>query len=91
VSRVRTEVAVLTDNIAALRQAIQRKDNRTFAMELFEAREQQKASMRQRLNKHLGWMRRRAAFKQARERSLPGPERTPPRTPPQGREQSHVR
>ena len=36
VSRVQTEVAVLTDSIAALRQAIQRKDNRTFAMELFE-------------------------------------------------------
>jgi hypothetical protein len=89
VSRVRSEVAVLTDNIAALRRAIQRKDNRTFAMELFEAREQQKASMRQRLRKHLGWMRRRLAFDRRYQRSLPGPELTPPRTPTQRREHGY--
>jgi conjugative relaxase-like TrwC/TraI family protein len=89
VSRVRTEVAVLTDNIAALRRAIQRKDNRTSAMELFEARERQKASMRQRLKKHLGWMRRRLAFERRHQRSLPGPELTPPRTPTQRKEHGY--
>jgi conjugative relaxase-like TrwC/TraI family protein len=62
VSRVRTEVAVLTDSAAALRQAIQRQDTRTFATELFPARERQRTTLRQRLGKHLAFLRRQAAF-----------------------------
>ena len=69
---------MLTDSNAALRQAIQKQDLHRFATELFEARERQNLGLRQRLKKHLSLMQRRLAFKQTHDRSLPGPELTPP-------------
>jgi conjugative relaxase-like TrwC/TraI family protein len=79
VSRVREEVAVLTDSNAALREAIQKQDTRKFAMELFEEPERRphKVSLPERLKKHVALMRRRLVFEEARERSLPRPELTP--------------
>ena len=55
---------MLTDSNAQLRQAIQRQDKRKFASEIVEGREgqQPKASLRQRLGKHLAYLRRAAAF-----------------------------
>src|SRR5262249_16992996 len=63
VSRVRQEVAVLTDSVTALRQAIQKQDKRQFASEIIEAPQQQpqKMPLRQRLGKHLAHLRRTAA------------------------------
>jgi hypothetical protein len=73
-SRVRSELAVLTDSNAALRQAIQKQDVRKFATELFQGGERQKTGLRERLKCHLSAMRRRLAFQLARERSMAGPE-----------------
>ncbi len=64
VSRVRTELAILTDSIAALRQAIQRQDKRKFASEIGARQESQRpeASLKERLGKHLAYLRRAASF-----------------------------
>ncbi len=62
VSRVRHEVAVLTDSNLALRQAIQRQDSRQTATELLTSPERDKASLKQWLGKHLAYLRRQAAF-----------------------------
>ncbi|HLJ92762.1 MAG TPA: MobF family relaxase [Gemmataceae bacterium] len=79
VSRVRMEVAVLTDSNAELRRAIQKQDSRKFATELFEAaaRRRRKPPLRQRLGKHLAYLRRIAAFTQTHEARRRSPERTP--------------
>jgi hypothetical protein len=73
VSRVRKEVAVLTDNVAALREAIQRQDTRTHATDLFEARRRPKPTQRQRLKKHLAFIRRIGSFTRTHEPRQPGP------------------
>jgi len=78
VSRVRKEVAVLTDSNEALRQAIQKQDRRMSATELFEARKRRRLGLRERLSKHLAFVRRLASFEQTHQRSMPGPEMTPP-------------
>jgi conjugative relaxase-like TrwC/TraI family protein len=79
VSRVRQEVAVLTDSVAALREAIQRQDDRTFATDLFPDRTARPGpTLRQRLGRHLAWVRRQAAFARthpAKQPGLPPPER----------------
>jgi conjugative relaxase-like TrwC/TraI family protein len=77
VSRVRKEVAVLTDSNQALRLAIQKQDRRMSATELFEARKRRRAGQGERLKKHLSFMRRLASFEQTHQRSRKGPEMTP--------------
>ncbi len=77
VSRVRKEVAVLTDSNAALREAIQRQEKRLSATELFAGRGRQKSPLRQRLGKHLAFMRRLADFARTHERRPPDRQRTP--------------
>jgi hypothetical protein len=77
VSRVRKEVAVLTDSNAALRQAIQRQESRKSAMELMHPRLRRKAPLRQRLGKHLAYLRRLAVFARTHERRPAGQQRTP--------------
>jgi hypothetical protein len=78
VSRVRKEVAVLTDSNAALRQAIQRQESRKSAMELMEPRRRQKVPLRQRLGKHWSYLRRLAAFARAHEWRSGDRQRKPP-------------
>jgi conjugative relaxase-like TrwC/TraI family protein len=85
VSRVRQEVAVLTDSVTALRQAIQKQDERQFASEIIEAKQPQKMPLRQRLGKHLTYLRRTAAF--ARLHAA----RSRPVMPVQHKETIHVR
>ena len=72
-SRVRSELAVLTDSLAALRQAIQKEDKRRFASEIGEATEPQpgKPTLLQRLGKHLAFLRRAAAFARPRVARVP--------------------
>jgi conjugative relaxase-like TrwC/TraI family protein len=77
VSRVRKEVAVLTDSNPALREAIQRQDTRLSATDLFAGRERQKRTLWQRLRQHLTWM-RRLAFAQEHERRPTTPAWTRP-------------
>ncbi len=67
-SRVRKEVAVLTDSNAALREAIQRQESRKFALELMHPLKRGKASLRQRLGKHFAYVRRLAAYAWTQER-----------------------
>jgi conjugative relaxase-like TrwC/TraI family protein len=78
VSRVRKEVAVLTDSNAALRDAIQRQEKRPSATELFASRKRQKSPLRQRLGRHLAYLRRLAAFARTHERRPGDRQRTPP-------------
>ena len=68
VSRVSKEVAVLTDSNAELRQAIQRQESRTSALELMHGRQGWKGTLRQRLGKHFAYVRRLAAFAWAHQR-----------------------
>ena len=78
VSRVRKEVAVLTDSNEELRKAIQRqdKDKAKSATELLEAAAQRrKAEFRQWLGRHFAYQRRLAAFAQAHEAARRAPER----------------
>ncbi len=77
VSRVRKEVAVLTDSNATLREAIQRQDNRQSATELFASRRREKSRLRQRLGKHLAFMRRLSEFARTHERRPMDRQRTP--------------
>ena len=77
VSRVRKEVAVLTDSNAALREAIQSQESRKLASELVEARERQRLSLRQRLGKHLATVRRLAGFAWMHQREPRQQQRTP--------------
>ncbi len=67
VSRVRKEVAVLTDSNAELRKAIQRQESRKSAMELMHSRHRQKAPVRQRLGKHLAYLGRLTTFARTHE------------------------
>ncbi|MHB1425438.1 MAG: MobF family relaxase [Gemmataceae bacterium] len=67
VSRVRKELAVLTDSNAALREAIQRQDKRLSATELLATGERRKSPLRQRLGKHLAYLRRLATFARTHE------------------------
>jgi conjugative relaxase-like TrwC/TraI family protein len=76
VSRVRKEVAVLTDSNAALREAIQRQDKRLSATELFASR-RVNTPLRQRLGKHLAYLRRLATFARTHERRPGDRQRTP--------------
>jgi hypothetical protein len=78
VSRVRKEVAVLTDSNAMLREAIQRQEKGLSATELFASHERQKSPLRQRLSKHLAYMRRLAEFARTHERRSADRQRTPP-------------
>lgn len=87
VSRVRKEVAVLTDSNAVLREAIQRQDRRQSATELFATRERLQSPLRQRLGTHLAYLRRLAAFVQTHQRRPADRQRTPPRE----REMGHAR
>jgi hypothetical protein len=87
VSRVRKEVAVLTDSNAALREAIQRQESRKFAMELMHPLKRQRMPLRQRLGKHLAYVRRLAAFARTHERR-PGDRQ---RAPHSQREIGHAR
>jgi conjugative relaxase-like TrwC/TraI family protein len=73
VSRVRREVAVLTDSNAELREAIQKQESRKFATEVVEARLRRRLPLRQRLGKHLAYVRRLAAFAAMHQR---GPRET---------------
>jgi conjugative relaxase-like TrwC/TraI family protein len=75
-SRVRKEVAVLTDSNAALREAIQRQEKRLSATELFASRQQQETPLRQRLGIHLAFMRRLADFARTHERPSAAPQPT---------------
>jgi hypothetical protein len=75
VSRVRKEVAVLTDSNAALREAIQRQESRKSATELIEGRRCQRMPLRQRLGKHFAYVRRLASFAWLHERRPRQPER----------------
>lgn len=76
VSRVRQEVAVLTDSNAALRQAIQRQESRKSALELMQPRQRQQTPLRQRLGKHLAYLRRLAAFDRMHEHRSVDQQRT---------------
>jgi conjugative relaxase-like TrwC/TraI family protein len=87
VSRVRKEVAVLTDSNAELRAAIQRQESRKSAMELMHPGRRQRAPLRQRLNKHFAYLRRLAAFARAHE-GRPGDRQ---RRPPPEREMGYAR
>ena len=75
VSRVRRQVAVLTDSNAALREAIQRQDKRKFALELAD-REREQAALAERLRNHMIVIRRQEVFARTHERASPAPERT---------------
>lgn len=86
VSRVRKEVAVLTDSNAALREAIQRQESRKSALELMHPRPQRKTPLRQRLGKHFAYLRRLAAFARTHERSPADRQR-----PPQEKERGYAR
>jgi conjugative relaxase-like TrwC/TraI family protein len=77
VSRVRQEVAVLTDSNAALREAIQKQDHRKTATELLASRRRSKASLKQRLGKFLAYQQRQAAFERAQDKPRPEQERPP--------------
>ena len=68
VSRVREEVAVLTDSNDALREAIQRQEKRQSATELFASRGRENSPLPQRLGIHLAFMRRMAEFDRTHER-----------------------
>ncbi len=96
VSRVKTEVAVLTDSNEALREAIQKQDTRKFALDLFEEQQRPKPlalldlPLKERLGRHLAQVRRLAAFTRRpdrRQKPLP----TPPHTPAPEREHGHAR
>jgi hypothetical protein len=87
VSRVRKEVAVLTDSNEELRKAIQKQDRHKSATELLAAAKRQEAAHRQRLGRHLAYQRRLAAFAQTHEARRPARERTLP----QEREYAHGR
>jgi conjugative relaxase-like TrwC/TraI family protein len=78
VSRVRKEVAVLTDSNAALRDAIQRQEKRTSATELFASRGRRKSPLRQRLGKHIAYLRRLAAFARTHEQRAGDRQRKQP-------------
>ncbi len=77
VSRVRKEVAVLTDSNAALREAIQRQEKRLSATELFAGSGRENSPLRQRLGKHLAYIRRLAEFARTHERRPIDRQRTP--------------
>ncbi|HJT77871.1 MAG TPA: AAA family ATPase, partial [Gemmataceae bacterium] len=77
VSRVRQEVAVLTDSNTALREAIQRQESRKLASELVEARQRQRMPLRQRLGKHFAYVRRLASFAWLHQRETRQPQREP--------------
>ncbi len=77
VSRVRREVAVLTDSNVELREAIQRQESRKSAMELMHPPKQRKAPLRQRLGKHFAYLRCLTAFGRVHERRLPTRQRAP--------------
>jgi conjugative relaxase-like TrwC/TraI family protein len=79
VSRVRKEVAVLTDSNAELREAIQRQESRKSAMELLHPGKREEGSLRPRLGKHFAYLRRLAAFARTHEPRPASRERTPPR------------
>jgi conjugative relaxase-like TrwC/TraI family protein len=78
VSRISKELAVLTDSNEALREAIQRQERRKSAMELMEPRRRQRMPLRQRLGRHLAYLRRLAAFARTHERRPVDRQRTPP-------------
>jgi hypothetical protein len=77
VSRVRKEVAVLTDSNAALREAIQKQDKRSSATELFESR-RERTPLRQQLGRHFAYLRRLADFARTHERRPGDRQRRPP-------------
>jgi AAA domain len=79
VSRVRKEVAVLTDSNASLREAIQRQDKRLSATELLATRKRQESPLRQRLGKLLARTRRLADFMRTHERRPGDRQRSLPR------------
>jgi hypothetical protein len=78
VSRVRKELAVLTDSNVALREAIQRQESRKSAMELLHPQKRQRVPLRQRLGKHFAYLRRLASFAWTHERRPDDRQRTPP-------------
>jgi conjugative relaxase-like TrwC/TraI family protein len=71
VSRVRHEVAVLTDSNEELREAIQRQDTRQSATELL-ASPQVDTQLLQRLRQHQEYLRRQAVFAETHRRPTPG-------------------
>lgn len=85
VSRVRKEVAVLTDSIAELREAIQKQDHRQSATELLSS-SWWDLTLPQRLKKHQEHLRRLAYFNEVHRRPA-----APQRTPPHDRGISHGR
>ena len=85
VSRVRKEVAVLTDSNAELREAIRRQDTQQSATELLASQGTDRHYL-ERLKKHQEYLRRQAAFAAVHRRPA-----APLRTPPHDRGLSHGR
>ncbi len=77
VSRVKQEVVVLCDDPAALREAIQRREVRKTATELLAAPPRPPAPQRQRLGRHLAYLRRLAEFSWAHEPRAGERQKTP--------------
>ncbi len=78
VGRGRTQALVFTDDKKELLKAVQKADQPLSAMELMQARRRQKAPLRQRLGKHLAYVRRLAAFGRTHERRPGDRQRRPP-------------
>src|SRR5262249_21047636 len=76
VSRVRKEVAVLTDSNVELRQAIQKLESRNLSSDLVEGGRGHRLRLRQRFGKHFAYVRRLASFAWLHERGPRPPERT---------------
>jgi conjugative relaxase-like TrwC/TraI family protein len=81
VSRAKRQAVVFTDQKTELLRSIDRPDEPTSAIELMESK-RKKPPRRQRLHKHLAFMRRLDTFGQTHEPGPPDPHRTPPFSEP---------
>jgi conjugative relaxase-like TrwC/TraI family protein len=77
VGRGRTQALVFTDDKKALLKAVQKADQPLSALELTQARQRKKTPLRQRLGKHLAYVRRLATFARTHERRPVNRQRTP--------------
>jgi conjugative relaxase-like TrwC/TraI family protein len=85
ITRGKEQAVIFTDNKQELLKAVQRPDEPMSATEFVQVR--RRPPLRQRLNKHLAFMRRLNYFNRTHESRVPDPQRTPPLE----REHHHVR
>jgi hypothetical protein len=79
IGRGRTQALVFTHDKKELLKAVQKADQPLSALELTQARRRRKAPLRQRLGKHLAYLRRLAAFDRTHEGRPDDRQRRPPR------------